>query len=159
MFLKTPYINIASFIHRIADSQYHFPFRSVAGIIRVYAFCYGGLVAKTCPTLTTPWTVTGQAPLSMEFSRQEYWGGLPFPSPRDLPDPEIEPGCPALQIYSLPTEPPGKPYVFCCAYAQRCASLALLEIVILSSKLLAILPWKEQHMRVPAVHTASTCDS
>jgi len=49
------------------------------------------------------------APLSMEFSRKEYWGGLPFPSPGDLPDPGIEPGSPALQD-SLPTEPPGKPH-------------------------------------------------
>ena len=45
----------------------------------------------------------------MRFSRQEYWSGLPFPSPGDLPNPEIEPGSPALQADSLPTEPPGKP--------------------------------------------------
>ena len=44
----------------------------------------GGLVAKTCPTLGTLWTVAHQAPLSMGFSRQEYWSGLPFPSPGDL---------------------------------------------------------------------------
>ena len=52
----------------------------------------GGLVAKSCPTLAIPWTVACQAPLSMEFSRQEYWSGLPLPSLRDLPDPDIEPG-------------------------------------------------------------------
>ena len=46
-----------------------------------------GLVTKLCPTLETPWIVAGQAPLSMEFSRQEYWSGLPFPPPGDLPDP------------------------------------------------------------------------
>ena len=46
--------------------------------------------------------------LSMGFSRQEYWSGLPFPSPGDVLDPEIEPGSPALQEDSLPTEPPGK---------------------------------------------------
>ena len=57
----------------------------------------------------TPWTVAYQAPQSMEFSRQEYWSGLPFPSPGDLPDPGIEPGSPALQADSLPSEPPGKP--------------------------------------------------
>ena len=52
----------------------------------------------------TPWTPHGaqQAPLSMEFSRQEYWSGLPFPSPGDLPDPGIEPTSPALQADSLP---------------------------------------------------------
>ena len=57
----------------------------------------------------TPWTVSYQAPLSMEFSRQEYWSGLPFPSPGDLPDPGIEAGSPALQADSLPSESPGKP--------------------------------------------------
>ena len=46
----------------------------------------------------------------MEFSRQEYWRGLPFPSPGDLPNPGMEPGSPALQADSLPYEPPGKPY-------------------------------------------------
>ena len=55
----------------------------------------------------TPWTITPQAPLSMEFSRKEYWSGLPFPSP-DLPDPGIEPRSPALHADSLPSEPPGK---------------------------------------------------
>ena len=57
----------------------------------------------------TPWTVAYQAPLSIEFSRQEYWSGLPFPSPGDLPDPAIKPGSPALQADALPSEPPGKP--------------------------------------------------
>ena len=49
----------------------------------------------------TPWTVALQFPPSMEFSRQEYWSGLPFPSPGDLPDPGIKTGCPALQADSL----------------------------------------------------------
>ena len=56
----------------------------------------------------TPWTVAHQAPLSMEFSRQEYWSRQPFPSPADLPNPGIEAGSPALQADSLPSEPPGK---------------------------------------------------
>ena len=64
----------------------------------------GGLVAKLCPTLATPWTVAHQAPLSMGFSKQEYWSGLLFPSSRDLPDPGIKPGSPTLQADSLPTE-------------------------------------------------------
>ena len=55
-----------------------------------------------------PWTVAYQAPLSMGFSRQEYWIGLPFPSPGDLPDPGIEPRSPALQANALPSKPPGK---------------------------------------------------
>ena len=81
----------------------------------------------------TPWTIAHQAPLLMGFSRQEYWSGLPFPSPGDLPDPRIkptspvlavdsltlsplgsptetEPGSPALQADSLPAEPQGKPW-------------------------------------------------
>ena len=55
----------------------------------------------------TPWTVAYQAPPSMEFSRQEYWSRLPFPSPGDLPDPGIELGSSALQADALPSEPPG----------------------------------------------------
>ena len=50
----------------------------------------------------TPWAVAYQAPLSMEFSRPEYWNGLPFPSPGELPDPGIESGSPALQADALP---------------------------------------------------------
>ena len=56
----------------------------------------------------TPWIVAYQASPSMGFSRQEYWSGLPFPSPGDLPDPRIKPGSPALQAASLPTEPPSE---------------------------------------------------
>ena len=58
---------------------------------------FGGLVTKSCPTLVAPWTVAHQVPLSMGFSRQEYWSGLSIPSPEDLPDPGIEPRSPALQ--------------------------------------------------------------
>ena len=53
----------------------------------------------------TPWTVARQASLSMGFSRQEYWSGLPFPSPGDLPNPGMEPGSPASEADSLPSEP------------------------------------------------------
>ena len=69
----------------------------------------GGLVAKSCLTLVTPWTIACQAPLSMGFFRQEYQSGLPFPSPGDLHNPGIEPGSSALQADSLPSETPGKP--------------------------------------------------
>ena len=62
----------------------------------------------------TPWTVALQASWCMGFPRQEYWSGLPFPSPGDLPHPGIEPGSPALQVDSLPSEPPGKPCVCVC---------------------------------------------
>ena len=60
----------------------------------------GDLVTQSCPTLATPWTVALQAPLSMGFPRREYCSELPFPSPGDLPDPEIQPASPALQVVS-----------------------------------------------------------
>ena len=64
-----------------------------------------------------PWTVTHQAPLSMEFSKQEYWSGFPFPPPGDLPNAGIKVRSPTLQADSLPTEPPGKPlYVYTTFY-------------------------------------------
>ena len=72
------------------------------------AFCC--VVDKLCHSLfSTPWTVTHEAPLSMEFSRQEYWNRLPFLSPGDLPDPGVKPRSPELQADSLLSEPPGKP--------------------------------------------------
>ena len=59
----------------------------------------------------TPWTVAHQAPPYKEFSRQEYWSGLPFPSPGDLPYPRIEPRSSALQADALPSEAPGSPTI------------------------------------------------
>ena len=67
------------------------------------------LVTQCVQLFATPLTVACQAPLSMGFSRQEYWSGLPFPSPGDLPNPGIAPWSPALQSDSLPSELPGKP--------------------------------------------------
>ena len=66
------------------------------------------LVTQSCPTLWDLMDCSPQAPLSMEFSRQEYWSGLPFFSPGDLPNSGIEPRSPVLQGDSLPSEPPGK---------------------------------------------------
>ena len=72
------------------------------------------LVAQSCSTLEIPWTVAHQALLSMGLSRQEHWSGLPFTSPRDLPNPGIKTGLlhcrqfSALPVDTLPTEPPGK---------------------------------------------------
>ena len=73
------------------------------------------LVAQSC-LFATPGTIAYQAPLSLEFSRQEYWSGLPFPSPRDLPNPRIEPGSPALRADSLLSDPPGKLPLFLITY-------------------------------------------
>ena len=61
----------------------------------------------------TPWTVAYQAPPSMGFSRQEYWRGLPLPSPEDFPDLGIEPGSPTVQTDALTSELPGKPLNSC----------------------------------------------
>ena len=68
----------------------------------------------------TPWSVAQQAPLSMEFSRQEYWSGLPCPSPRDLLHPEIKPESPALHADSLPTQPPEKSWMTTAKLPPKC---------------------------------------
>ena len=72
-----------------------------------------------------PWTVAYQVPPSVKFSRQEYWSGLPFPSPGDLPDPGIEPRSPALQADALPSEPPGKPEVRNTEVLNKCFKSAV----------------------------------
>ena len=69
----------------------------------------------------TPWTVAHQASPSMGFSRQEYWSGLPFPSPGDLPDPGIQPGSPALGADALTSEAPGKPGCLPLSFLQNLA--------------------------------------
>ena len=66
-------------------------------------------VCSVVPDSETPWTAAHQAPLSMRFSRQGYWSGLPFPSPGDLPNAGIEPRSPTLQADSLLAELQGKP--------------------------------------------------
>ena len=71
----------------------------------------------------TLWTVAYQPPPSMGFSRQEYWSGLPFPSPGDLPYPGIEPGSPTLGADTLTSEPPGKPKLFAAKSLQSCPTL------------------------------------
>ena len=72
----------------------------------------------------TPWTVACQVPLSMGFSRQEYWNGLPFLPPGDLPDSGTKPRSPALQADSLLCEQPGKPVV---EYSISCAQLSVMS--------------------------------
>ena len=81
------------------------PAFSTYACVCVCVCIYSGVVAKLCLTLATPWTVAySPYNLSMGFSRQEYWNGLPFPSPGTLPVPGIKPGFPALQADSLLTE-------------------------------------------------------
>ena len=74
----------------------------ISAVSVVISLLYIMLVAQSCPTLRPHG-------LSMEFSRQEYWSGFPFPSPGYLPDPGIEPGSPTLEADALTSEPPGKP--------------------------------------------------
>ena len=91
-------------MHRLLSSPSYvfslsFTWSEVKSLSRVWLFA-------------TPWTAARQAPLFMGFSRQEYWSGLPFPSPGDFPNPGIKPGSPALQADASSFEPPGKPIVF-----------------------------------------------
>ena len=80
------------------------------GLFRILLYLMCKLSRFSCVQLfVTQWTVARQAPLSLEFSRQEYCSGWPFPSPGDFPDTGIEPGSPSLQADSLPSESPGKP--------------------------------------------------
>ena len=76
-----------------------------------------------------PWTVVYQASLSMGFSRQEYWSGLLFPSPGDLPDPGIKPRSPALQADALPSEPPGKASCQCMAKPIQYCKVITLQLI------------------------------
>ena len=92
---------------------------------------------QLCPALVTPWTVACQAPLSIGFSRQEYWSGLSFPPPGNFPNPGIEPRSPTLQVDSLQSEPAGKPSVwiiFHCIDTPHvvCFSVELIDVWIVS---------------------------
>ena len=89
-------------------SAYLYPAAQKPALLQFYC---GSLVAKSCLTLVTPWTVAHQTSPSVGFSQQEYWSGLPCPPPGDPPHPGIELWSPALQADSLPTELQGKPAV------------------------------------------------
>ena len=95
---KKSLITNSNILMRLSQSQIKWNF--------LLFYCY---ILSHVQLLTTPWTVSCQAPLSMEFSRQEYWSGLPFPPLRNLSNPGIEPKAPALAGRFLTTEPPGKP--------------------------------------------------
>ena len=89
-----------------------FESHSVVFIIRISGFLRTHLLSHV-QLFATPWTVACQASLSMGFFRQEYWSGLPFPPPGDLPDQKIEPVSPSLAGRFFTTEPPGKPTTEC----------------------------------------------
>ena len=96
------------------------------------------LVTQSCPALCNTMAYSHQAPLSMEFFRQEYWTGSPFPSPGDLTNTGIEPRCPALQADSLLSEPLGKP-------------LASFSSVQFSSVQLCLTVWDSMNLRTPGL--------
>ena len=98
------------------------------------------LESESCSVMSDslpPWTVARKAPLSMEFSRQEYWSGLPFPSPGDLPNPGIKSRSPALQADSLPLSHEGSPKLFLllCSIPLCGYSAVLLTILLLINTL------------------------
>ena len=80
---------------KLMNSFYYCDCVTITHLILLYHDWFG----VSCLTLSMPWTGALRAPLSRGFSRQEYWSGLPFPSPRDLPDPRVEPRSPALQRF------------------------------------------------------------
>ena len=89
--------------------------RLLCELLSVFFLFYNSVMVS-CSVVSdslSPWTVAHQDPLSMEFSSQEYWSGLPFPLPGDLPDPGIKSESPALQADFITTELPGKPILFC----------------------------------------------
>ena len=93
-------------------------------VLLYFLVCYMVLVLSWVWLLATPWTVACQAPRSMEFSKQEHWSRLPFPTPGDLPDPEIEPSSlvsPALAGWFFTTAPPGKLHseIYCCLILKK----------------------------------------
>ena len=88
-----------------------FNFISIIALLSKCYYCWWVLDIPLCPTLCNPMYCIHQAPLSMGCSRQEYWGGLPFPSPGDRPNTGIEPRSPIFQVDSLPSETSRKPLI------------------------------------------------
>ena len=100
--------SISYFQPDISQGNFGFCFLDCAQTCVVHVMWCDAQSLSHVRLFATPRTVAYQAPPSMGFSRQEYWGGLPFPSPGDLPNPGIEPGSPAFQADALTSEPPGK---------------------------------------------------
>ena len=92
----------AGFCSNLVKTPLHVDASSESSASPQHQLCCCRLGAQSCPPFVTPWTIDSQAPLSMGFSRQEYWSGLPCPPPWDLPDPRIEPTSPTLQVESSP---------------------------------------------------------
>ena len=97
----------------------------------------------------TPWTIAHQAPLSVGFSRQEYWSGLPFPSPEDLPSPGIEPMSPALTGGFFTSAPPGKPFLWLVQFT-------IITLRLFISTRLKVIPFSSAWNRAKHIIDAST---
>ena len=103
--------------------------KGVPHVPRYMFLCMCALSFSRVWLFATPWTVARQVPLSMGFSRREYWSGLPRPPPGDIPNPGIEPRSPTLQVDSLPSEPQGK------LKNTRVGSLSLLQRIFPTQEL------------------------
>ena len=120
--------------------QEHWSVKCIFVCIYIYVCCWTSRAHKhvyslSCaPVVATPWTIAHQSPLFMGFPRQEYWSGLPFASPGDLPNPGIKPRSPALQEDSLSSKSPGKPK------NTGMGSLSLLQGIFLTQRLNPGLP-------------------
>ena len=100
---STPGFPVLHCLPEFAQTQFHELVMTSNHLILCHPPSLGKCESVSC-SVVTPWTVALQAPLSMGFSRQEYWSGLPFSSPGDLPHPGVEPRSLSLQIHSLPSE-------------------------------------------------------
>ena len=103
---------------------------SLCSLQTIFCCCVCCLVAKSCLTLATPWTVARQVPLSLGFPRQEYWSGKSFLSPGDLPDPGIESTSPALAGRFFTTELLGKLFFGFLVFFTLCYLLAFLNLFL-----------------------------
>ena len=106
---------------------------AVHGVTKSWTRLSSESESVSCSVVSDSETVACQAPLSLRFSRQEYWSGLPFPSPGDLPDPETEPMSPALQADSLPSGPKGKPLLNVLLIVKLCSFWCYFRTVFLIS--------------------------
>ena len=121
------YIILTNIMYMKKNDSWFSTFSNISGI-SVYTYKVKSL--SRVRLFATPWTVAHSAPPSMGFSRQEYWSGLPFPSPGDLPNPGIEPGSPALQADALTAELSKKGYLITFRHHFYLLSLAFISIRI-----------------------------
>ena len=111
-------------------------------------------VTQLCLTLCDPTDCSPSGSSVHEFSRQEYWSGLPFPAPGYLPNPGIEPGSPALQPDSLPSEPQGKPYFSMCLHTKEKT-----HVISISKSTEARRAIKNQILQLMTLDSNSICSS